>query len=76
MVSQMNPRLEQLDFRQQSIELQLNVRHARQLIVQLVVDIVNLSSDVGGKPRSTNWQCVRFARGSLGRSTLASLFHA
>jgi hypothetical protein len=53
--------------------LQLNVRHARQLIVQLVVDIVNLSSDVGGKPRSTNW---RFARGSLGRSTLASPFHA
>ena len=57
------------------MELQLNLRHARQLIVQLAVDIVDLSSDVGCRPGPTSWYCV-YARDSARRSTLASLFHA
>jgi hypothetical protein len=37
--------LQQPDFRPQPIESQLNLRHARQLIVQLDVNRVDLSAD-------------------------------
>ena len=77
MVSQSEPPLEQPDSRPQSIELQLNLCHARQLIIHLKINIVDLSPDVRRQP----WllpRCARSAGGSCGhaRATRGSVFHA
>jgi hypothetical protein len=72
MVSQLNPHLEELDFRSELVELQLNMRHARQLIVQLEINIINLSFEVGCQPGLASRSSVRLA---CGCSTSASLFH-
>ena len=74
--SQRIPALKQLDFRPQSIKLQLNARHACQLIVQQEIDFINLSSD-GRFHEGLTVRCpVRFACNLDRCSTLGSQFHA
>jgi hypothetical protein len=65
----------QLDFRPQSIELQLNLRQARQFVVQLEINLVDLSPEEGYQRWLMSWHDARSARRSCGSATYGSPFH-
>lgn len=77
MVSQTDLPLQLAELRAQPIQLQLNLRHARQLIIQLEIKIVHLSSDPRGQPPALS-KPYRTGLADHSRSSVrhGSLFHA
>jgi hypothetical protein len=68
--------LQQPDFRPQPVEFQLDLRHARQLGVELQVNVVELASDAYGEPTLTRTYHACFAGDCCECAARGLLFHA